>query len=48
MTAAVAQAAANPTANPDQKISNLALVFQEVFTVVLRTRVLGQRVESAE
>lgn len=31
-----------------EKISNLALVFQEVFTVVLRTRVLGQRVDSAD
>jgi type VI secretion system protein ImpK len=44
----VTTAVAPAVANPDQKTSNLALVFQEVFTVVLRTRVLGQRVESAE
>jgi type VI secretion system protein ImpK len=35
-------------AQQELKTSNLALVFQEVVTVVLRTRVLGQRVESAD
>ncbi len=39
---------ATPAAAPDGKTSNLALVFQEVFTVVLRTRVLGQRVDNAD
>ncbi len=45
MTAA---AVAPASAAPELKTNNLALVFQEVFTVVLRTRVLGQRVESAD
>ena len=40
--------AASPNPSQAIKTSNLALVFQEVFTVVLRTRVLGQRVESAD
>jgi type VI secretion system protein ImpK len=33
---------------PDLRTSNLALAFQEVFTVVLRTRFSIQRVENAE
>lgn len=43
-----AAAAAPPNPIQQPKVSNLALVFQEVFTVVLRTRVLGQRVDSAD
>lgn len=36
------------TAPMQLKTNNLALIFQEVFTVILRTRMLGQRVDNAE
>jgi type VI secretion system protein ImpK len=40
----------NPTPAPpsQERINNLALAFQEVFTVILRTRFSVQRVENAE
>lgn len=37
-----------PPAIPEIRTSNLALAFQEVFTVILRTRFSVQRVENAE
>jgi len=40
--------AAPATTPPEIKTNNLALAFQEVFTVILRTRFFQQRVENAE
>ena len=33
---------------PEMKTNNLAMAFQEVFTVILRTRFFVQRVENAD
>ena len=38
----------SPTALPEIRTNNLALAFQEVFTVILRTRFFLQRVENAD
>jgi type VI secretion system protein ImpK len=38
----------SPVPAPQERINNLALAFQEVFTVILRTRFAVQRVDDAE